>query len=400
MSQQTPDDMPQPELDSPMLDAKSSGTQDADTTTTTATCPVTGRAALARPGEGRLAHAPSDHPPVPARKIGILLANLGTPDGYDYWSMRRYLNEFLSDRRVIDYSPWIWQPLLQLVILTKRPFSSGANYKSIWNEDKGESPLMTITKEQTEGIAAEMQRRYGDQVAVDFCMRYGNPSTKSKVEALVAQGCEKILFFPLYPQYAGATTATANDQFFRVLQAEKWQPSVRTVPPYFDDPRYIKALAASVRRAWDAMENKPEVLVASYHGVPKRYLMEGDPYHCQCQKTTRLLREELGWPEDKLVTTFQSRFGPEEWLKPYTVEEVARLAETGVRRLAVIAPAFSADCIETLEEINEEIRESFEEAGGEAFTYIPCLNAGAEHLAALSDVIGDNLRGWIDPVSE
>jgi len=395
MSCQNPHDTPPPEQEAPMLDAKSSGTQDApaETAPAPATCPVTG----AKAGAGRLAHAPADHPAVPARKIGILLANLGTPDGYDYWSMRRYLNEFLSDRRVIDYSPWIWQPLLQLVILTKRPFSSGANYKSIWNEDKGESPLMTITRDQTAGIAAEMQRRYGDSVVVDFCMRYGNPSTKSRVEAMVAQGCEKILFFPLYPQYAGATTATANDQFFRALQAEKWQPSVRTVPPYHDDPRYIKALAASVQRAWDAMDDKPEVLVASYHGVPKRYLMEGDPYHCQCQKTTRLLREELGWEKDRLVTTFQSRFGPEEWLKPYTVEEVARLAETGVKRLAVIAPAFSADCIETLEEINEEIRESFEHAGGEHFTYIPCLNADGAHLMALSDVITDNLRGWIDP---
>jgi len=350
------------------------------------------------PGEaapaGRPVHAPADHPALKPAKIGVLLANLGTPDNYDYWSMRRYLNEFLSDRRVIDYSPWIWQPLLQLVILSKRPFSSGANYKEIWNHEAGESPLMTITKAQTEKIRAEVAAHHGDDVVVDFCMRYGNPSTKSKVRALLDQGCRKILFFPLYPQYAGATTATANDQFFRALMDEKWQPPVRTVPAYFEHPAYVEALAQSVERAYGALDHKPDLLVASYHGVPRRYLMEGDPYHCQCQKTTRLLRERLGWGRDDIVTTFQSRFGPEEWLKPYTVEEVARLAQTGRKRIAVIAPAFSADCIETLEEINGEIRESFLHAGGESFTYIPCLNEDDAHVAALVQVIEDNLRGW------
>ena len=340
-------------------------------------------------------HLPEDHPPVKPAKVGVLLANLGTPDNYDYWSMRRYLNEFLSDRRVIDYSPWIWQPLLQLVILSKRPFSSGEAYKSIWNEEAGESPLMTITKDQTAKIAAEMQNRHGEQVMVDFCMRYGNPSTESKVRAMVDAGCHKILFFPLYPHYAGATSATANDQFFRALMKEKWQPTARVVDPYFEEPTYIDALAQSVERAYAGLETQPDVLVCSYHGVPKRYLMEGDPYHCQCQKTTRLLKERLGWDDDRIVTTFQSRFGPEEWLKPYTVEEVARLAEAGKKRIAVIAPAFSSDCIETLEEINEEIRESFEEAGGEQFTYIPCLNDDDAHIAALSKVIDDNLRGWV-----
>nr|WP_227258232.1 ferrochelatase [Kangsaoukella pontilimi] len=341
-------------------------------------------------------HLPADHPPVKRPRVGVLLANLGTPDNYDYWSMRRYLGEFLSDRRVIDYSPWIWQPLLQLVILSKRPFSSGAAYKSIWNEDLGESPLMTITKAQTEKIKAAMQARYGDDVLVDFCMRYGNPSTKSKVRVMAERGCRKILFFPLYPQYAGATTATANDQFFRALMEEKWQPPVRTVPAYFDRPSYIEALAQSVERAYAMMETKPDILVCSYHGVPQRYLMEGDPYHCQCVKTTRLLKERLGWDDTQITSTFQSRFGPEEWLKPYTVEEVARLAEDGKKRIAIIAPAFSADCIETLEEINEEIRESFEEAGGEHFTYIPCLNDDEAHIAALSEAIEDNLKGWLD----
>ena len=341
-------------------------------------------------------HLPADHPPVPTGKVGILLANLGTPDGYDYWSMRRYLNEFLSDRRVIDYSPWIWQPLLQLIILTKRPFTSGAAYKSIWNEEAGESPLMTITKAQTAKMKAEMEKRYGDSVIVDFCMRYGNPSTQSKVDEMLEMGCRKILFFPLYPQYAGATTATANDAFFRALQKPKWQPDVRTVPAYFDRPSYIEALAQSVERAYDSLEKRPDILVCSYHGVPERYLMEGDPYHCQCQKTTRLLKERLGWADTDIKTTFQSRFGPEEWLQPYTVEEVARLAESGKTNIAVIAPAFSADCIETLEEINEEIKESFEEGGGETFTYVPCLNDDDAHIAALAEAISENLVGWRD----
>lgn len=342
-------------------------------------------------------HAPTDHPKVSAERVGILLANLGTPDHYSYWPMRRYLNEFLSDRRVIDYSPWLWQPLLQLIILTKRPFSSGEAYKSIWNEDQGESPLMTITKDQTAKITKTMQDRYGDQVMVDFCMRYGNPSTKSKVREMVEAGCRKILFFPLYPHYAGATSATANDQFFRALMDEKWQPTARTVDPYFQHPMYIEALAQSIERAYDKLEKRPDILVCSYHGVPKRYLMEGDPYHCQCQKTTRLLKERLGWEDSEIKTTFQSKFGPEEWLKPYTVEEVARLAEEdGKKNIAVCAPAFSADCIETLEEINEEIRESFEEAGGEEFLYIPCLNDDPEHIDALAGVIERNLKGWLD----
>ena len=341
-------------------------------------------------------HFPADHPPVKPEKVGILFANLGTPDGYDYWSMRRYLNEFLSDRRVIDYPRWKWQPILQTIILTKRPFTSGAAYKSIWNEDAGESPLMTITKAQISKLKTSLNQRFGEDVVVDFCMRYGNPSTSSRVQKLIDDGCRRILFFPLYPQYAGATTATANDAFFRALADQKWQPASRTVPPYFDRPSYIDALAQSVERAYAAADSKPDILVCSYHGVPERYLMEGDPYHCQCQKTTRLLKERLGWDDTQITTTFQSRFGPEEWLKPYTVEEVARLAETGKERIAVIAPAFSADCIETLEEINEEIRESFEEAGGEQFTYIPCLNDDDAHIAALAEVVEENLKGWLE----
>ncbi len=346
-------------------------------------------------GFGRLTDAPLDHPKVKAARVGVLLANLGTPDGYDYWSMRRYLNEFLSDKRVVDIADWKWQPLLQLIILTRRPFSSGANYKLIWNEDKNESPLLTITKDQTAAIAAAMAAKHGDGIMVDFCMRYGNPSTASKVQAMVAAGCEKILFFPLYPHYAGATSATANDSFFAALTKEKRQPAARTVAEYFDHPAYIDALAQSVERAYAALDHRPDVLVASYHGMPKRYLMEGDPYHCHCAKTTRLLRERLGWPKEAIDTAFQSVFGREEWLRPYTVQHVAALAKAGKKRIAVIAPAFSADCIETLEEINGEIREAFEHAGGTHFTYIPCLNDDAAHIAALMRVIEENLAGWL-----
>jgi ferrochelatase len=347
------------------------------------------------PGAGRLMHAPATHPRVKAAKVGILLANLGTPDATDYWSMRRYLNEFLSDKRVVDVPDWKWQPILQLIILSIRPQRSGANYKLIWNNEKNESPLLTITRDQTTAIAALLKDRFGDQVMVDFSMRYGNPSTRSKVRAMVEAGCEKILFFPLYPHYAGATSATANDAFFAALAKEKRQPAVRTVAEYFEHPAYIAALAESVKQAYAKLDHVPDKLVTSYHGMPKRYLMEGDPYHCQCAKTTRLLREALGWDRARIDVTFQSVFGREEWLKPYTVEHVAELARAGSKKIAVMAPAFSADCIETLEEINGEIREAFLHAGGEEFTYIPCLNDQPAHITALAEIIGENLGGWV-----
>ena len=344
---------------------------------------------------GRLAHAPADHPAVKPARIGVLLANLGTPDGYDYWSMRRYLNEFLSDKRVVDLPDWKWQPILQGIILTVRPSKSGANYKTIWNHDINESPLLTITKQQTAAIKANIESFFGDKVMVDYCMRYGNPSTASKVRAMVEAGCEKVLFFPLYPQYAGATSATANDAFFKALATEKRQPAVRTVAEYFEHPAYIQALAGSVTEAYAKLEHRPDVLVTSYHGMPKRYLMEGDPYHCQCVKTTRLLREALGWKKDDIHVSFQSIFGREEWLKPYTVKYVVELAKAGKKRIAVMAPAFSADCIETLEEVQGEICEAFLHAGGESFTYIPCLNDQPAHVAALTSIIRENLVGWI-----
>jgi len=341
------------------------------------------------------AHAPADHPKIRPAKVGVLIANLGTPDATDYWPMRRYLSEFLSDKRVVDYPAWLWQPLLQLVILSIRPKKSGAAYRSIWNNEADESPLLTITRDQTCALRGKLEARHGNQVQVDFCMRYGTPSTESKVQEMIDAGCDRIVFFPLYPHYAGATWATANDQLFRTLMKQKRQPAVRVVAPYFEEPAYIGALAASVQTAYAALPKEPDMLVCSYHGLPKRYLQEGDPYHCQCVKTTRLLKEWLGWSDEKIISTFQSKFGPEEWLQPYTVEEVARLAKRGVKNIAVIAPAFSADCIETLEEINEEIRESFENAGGESFTYIPCLNAGEAHINALAGVIEANLTGWV-----
>lgn len=347
------------------------------------------------PGAGRLTHAPANHPKVKAAKIGVLVANLGTPDATDYWSMRRYLNEFLSDKRVVDVPNWKWQPILQLIILSIRPQRSGANYRLIWNQEKNESPLLTITRDQTAALAATLQDRFGDQVMVDFSMRYGNPSTRSKVRAMVDAGCEKILFFPLYPHYAGATTATANDAFFAALSKEKRQPAVRTVAEYFEHPLYISALAESVTQAYAKLDHVPDKLITSYHGMPKRYLMEGDPYHCQCAKTTRLLREALGWERERIDVTFQSVFGREEWLKPYTVEHVAELARAGKKSIAVMAPAFSADCIETLEEINGEIREAFMHAGGERFTYIPCLNDQTSHIAALASIVSENLVGWV-----
>ena len=347
------------------------------------------------PGIGRLTHAPADHPPVAPAKVGVLLVNLGTPDATDYWSMRRYLNEFLSDKRVIDYPRWLWQPLLQLVILTKRPFSSGEAYRGIWNTEADESPLLTITRNQTEKVRTAMARLHGDRVVVDFAMRYGNPSTESVIRKLKDEGCERIVFFPLYPQYSAPTTATANDAAFRALMKMNWQPAIRTVPHYADHPLYIEALARSVEKAYAGLDHRPDALVTSYHGLPIRYLKEGDPYHCLCAKSTRLLRERLGFPKQEVVLTFQSRFGPEEWLQPYTVEEVARLAKAGKKRIAIMAPAFSADCVETLEEINEEIRESFEHAGGETFTYIPCLNDDDAHIAMMMAVLTNEMQGWV-----
>ncbi|WP_417309392.1 ferrochelatase [Devosia sp.] len=334
---------------------------------------------------------PPGHPPVKTPKIGVLVLNLGTPDATDYWSMRRYLSEFLSDTRVIESPKWIWQPILQGVILSIRPQKSGANYKRIWDMETNESPLRVITRRQTE----KLQEQLGDDVVVEFAMRYGNPSTKSGIEKLQAAGCQKILLAPLYPQYSATTTATANDKAFDALKKMRWQPAVRTLPAYFEDPTYIKALATSIERGVAALDFTPDVVLTSYHGMPVEYLEKGDPYHCQCFKTTRLVREYLGWAPEKLKVTFQSRFGPTKWLQPYTDKTLEELAHQGTKRVAVVAPAFSADCIETLEEIAITGREQFEEAGGEQYAYIPCLNDSELGMEMLEAVVRRELAGWI-----
>ena len=337
---------------------------------------------------------PEDHPKILKQRVGVIIGNLGTPDATDYWSMRRYLKEFLSDRRVIDYSPWVWKPILNLILL-RRPFSSGEAYKEIWNTKEDESPLLTITKAQTKKLKARFNKDYGDQVLVDFCMRYGNPSTESVVRKMVSQGCTKILFFPLYPQYAAPTTATANDQVFRSLMQLNWQPAIRTVPPYFDNPDFISSISKSIETAYKRSKFKPQHLVMSYHGVPERYLLNGDPYHCQCQKTTRLIKEKLKWKDSELTTSFQSKFGPEKWVGPATVDLVADLAKSGKHNIAVIAPAFSSDCVETLEEICGEISESFIEAGGKNFLYIPCLNDDKIQIDMFFNMLKKELSGWV-----
>jgi ferrochelatase len=322
--------------------------------------------------------------------VGVLLLNLGTPDATDYWSMRRYLSEFLSDTRVIETSRIVWQPILQLIVLSRRPQRSGANYEKIWDRERDDSPLRVITRAQAEKLGQQL----GETVLVDFAMRYGNPSTSSRLRAMKAAGCDRILLAPLYPQYAAPTTATANDKAFETLAGMRWQPAVRTLPPYYDDPAYIEALSGSIADGIARLDFAPDVVITSYHGMPREYLLKGDPYYCQCLKTTRLLREKLGWPEERLLVTFQSRFGGGEWLKPYTDATLARLGAEG-KKIAILAPAFSADCIETLEEIAITGREQFLHAGGEEFAYIPCLNDSEAGMTMLASVIRRELSGWV-----
>jgi ferrochelatase len=336
------------------------------------------------------------HPMVEAQRIGVLLLNLGTPDATDYWSMRRYLKEFLSDERVIDVHPLIWKPLLNLVILTTRPSRSGKAYAAIWNRERNESPLRTITREQCVKLTDALGRALPDhELLIDWAMRYGHPSTASTIRRMVAAGCTRLLLFALYPQYAAATTATAYDAAFRALGDERRQPAVRTAPPYFDHPGYIDALARSIEAHLARLSWRPVVVLASFHGLPKRYVTLGDPYHDHCVRTARLLRERLGWDDHRLRLTFQSRFGREEWLRPYTDQTVLELARAGVKNLAIVTPGFAADCVETLEEIGIGVRESFLEHGGENFTFVPCLNAGDEHVALLAELIRRELAGWI-----
>ncbi|MGD9828217.1 MAG: ferrochelatase [Hyphomicrobiaceae bacterium] len=347
----------------------------------------------AKPGPDRR-FWPKEHPPVAAGRIGVLLINLGTPDGTDYWSMRRYLKEFLSDTRVIEWSKLYWWPILNLIVLQRRPQRSGKLYEAIWNTERNESPLRTFTRSQSEQLAATL-KSVDDRIVVDWAMRYGSPSIAERMASLAAAGCERVLVFPLYPQYSASTTATVNDKVFEHLQSQRWQPALRTVPPYHDDPVYIEALAQSVRAAIAREGFEPEVVLASYHGIPLSYFQKGDPYHCQCMKTTRLLREALGWPAERLVTTFQSRFGPEEWIKPYTDDTVRELAGRGVKRLAILNPGFVADCLETLEEIAVGSAEIFAQAGGERFAHIPCLNDGPEGMRVIEHAVRRELAGWL-----
>lgn len=338
---------------------------------------------------------PPDHPRIRPRRIGVLLMNLGTPEGTTYWPMRAYLKEFLSDKRVIEEPRWKWWPILNLIILSVRPSRKGKDYASIWNNERNEGPLKTITRSQTEGLAARLQELAGDRVVFDWAMRYGFPDTKSRIEALQEQGCDRILFVPLYPQYAAATSATACDQAFRALMSLRWQPAVRIAAPYYEDPAYIGALARSMRASLAKLDFDPEVILCSFHGMPKEYLLKGDPYHCQCAKTWRLLREELGFSPERFPLTFQSRFGPDEWLQPYTDETVEALAKAGKKSMAIVAPGFSADCLETLEELDGENREIFLHNGGEKFAYLPCLNDSAEGIDVIEAVVRRELMGWI-----
>ena len=350
--------------------------------------------ALFSPDDAGAARLPVDHPPVRSGRVGVLIVNLGTPDGTDYWSMRRYLKEFLSDRRVIETPRLIWWPLLNLVILSTRPGRKGKDYASIWNRERDESPLRTITRSQSEKLAARLADK-APELVVDWAMRYGNPSIASRIEALQKEGCDRLLLVPLYPQYAAATSATVCDKAFDALKTMRWQPVLRVAPPWADDPVYIEAVTSSLRAEIARLDFEPEVILASFHGVPQSYLAKGDPYHCQCQKTARLMREALGLDETRFRITFQSRFGPAEWLQPYTDKTVEALARQGVKRLAVCMPGFTADCLETLEEIAGENAEIFHHNGGEKFAAIPCLNDSVEGMAVIEHVVRRELMGWL-----
>ena len=324
----------------------------------------------------------------------MLLVNLGTPDGTDVPSVRRYLKEFLSDPRVIEKNTRLWKLVFNGIILTLRPRRKARDYKKIWNNEKNESPLKTITRSQAERLAA-MMTRPGSRVTVDWAMRYGNPSIKSRMRALAEQGCDRILVVPLYPQYAAATTATVADEVFRALLPMRRQPALRIAAPYYNDPVYIDALVISLREGIARLPFKPDVIVASFHGIPREYADKGDPYPEHCAETARLMREKLGLDETKFLLTFQSRFGRAKWLEPYTDKTVRALAKSGVSNLVVITPGFSADCLETLEEIAMENAEIFEKAGGEHFAAIPCLNDSEQGMRVIGEVVTRELKGWL-----
>jgi ferrochelatase len=332
-------------------------------------------------------------PAVRSARVGVLLVNLGTPDSADTRGVRVYLKEFLSDPRVIEDQGLKWKLILNGIILRIRPRRKARDYAKIWNTENNESPLKTITRAQSEKLAAAIADH--DHVVVDWAMRYGNPSIASRIEALTAQGCDRILVVPLYPQYSAATSATVCDEVFRVLGKMRVQPTLRVTPPYYDDPDYIEALAVSIDAHLKTLPFQPELIVASFHGMPQTYVDKGDPYQTQCIATTDALRKRLGLEPSKLILTFQSRFGFDEWLKPYTDKTIEKLAKDGVRRIAVVMPGFSADCLETLEEIAQENAEIFRHSGGEQFTAIPCLNDSEPGMDVIRQLVLRELQGWI-----
>ncbi len=332
---------------------------------------------------------PTPHPRVATGRIGVLLVNLGTPDAATPAAVRRYLAEFLSDPRVVDIPRLVWQPILRGVILNTRPKKSAHAYAQVWTEDG--SPLAAITRRQ----AAALQQRLGESVLVDWAMRYGQPAIAERLAVMQAAGCDRILLAPLYPQYSGATTATVADKTADALRAMRWQPALRSLPPYYDDPAHIAALAEDIGRQLDALPFTPEVLLLSFHGMPQRTLELGDPYHCQCRKTARLVEAALARPWLRCETSFQSRFGRAKWLEPATDATIAAEAARGTKRLAIAAPGFSADCLETLEELGIQGRDQFLAAGGEHFAALTCLNDSAAGMAMLETIIRRELSGWL-----
>jgi protoporphyrin/coproporphyrin ferrochelatase len=329
---------------------------------------------------------PIDHPPVATPKVGVLLVNLGTPDAPTTSAVKRYLKQFLSDRRVVEIPPLLWQPILRGIILNTRPQKSAQAYAKVWTE-KG-SPLAFFTAGQAEALQARME----GIADVRFAMRYGNPSVADQLAAMKAAGCNRILIAPLYPQYSGATTGTVLDEAYATLTAMRWHPAIRTLPAYHDDARYIGALKASIEASLAKLDFVPDALVISFHGMPERTLHLGDPYHCHCQKTARLLSEAMG---RALVVSFQSRFGRAKWLEPATDDTLMKLAREGTKKVAIFAPGFSVDCLETLEELAMQGHEQFEEAGGTHYAYLPCLNDSDIGMDMLEQIIGQELAGWI-----
>ena len=323
-----------------------------------------------------------NHPDIKFGKTGVLLINLGTPDSTNWWDIRKYLKEFLSDRRVIEVNPVLWQIILNLFILNIRPSKTAHAYKKIWLKETDESPLRYYTRNQAEKLQQELVR---ENIIVNFAMRYGNPSIKSKLNELKKNGCENIIILPLYPQYAAATTATVCDEVYRTLMKMRWQPSLQIVPHYESEPLYVSALVKSIQKKIETISWKPDLIIASYHGIPKKYFDKGDPYHCYCHKTTRLIKEKFSKIE--IQTTFQSRFGPQEWLTPYTDKTLESLSAKGIKNLLVICPGFASDCVETLEEINILGRETFLKNGGEKFDFIPCLNDSSEHIKLFENLV-------------